>query len=381
MFPKVNLSVCNENFDNFFVRAVVLCAIGVGLTVWAVAQRPPAADDFRSFYRGAQLAGTKDGVYCCPTLFPDTGTTGSYLPYIRLPSYALMLKPMTALGYPEARTVWIVLNILALVAAVALFPGPRDKLVVALCFSMPVVYALLLGQDIAIVLLILMAAARLGLSNREFLSGMVASLLAIKPTYLLPAGIVFMARSRRGMYGLVFGTAIQIACSFVLEGSRWPFEYLAQLRHPMFDLEPRRMLNLRAITTSLSLPAPVFIAGSILVVICLWVIARKVRLYDALILALPLGMLASPHTYIYDAVVAVPLLLTCTENLLVLFALTPVPYLALMMNEPGLVLGGSAAVVAATFVAAGRASGIRGIAQQVPRTLRALPDGSGFPAN
>lgn len=237
----------------------------------------------------------------------------------------------------------------------------------------------MLGQDIALVLLIALAAARLAASDREFAAGFVVSLLAIKPTYLVPAGLVCVARSRRGTYGLAFGGAIQLALCFAAEGLRWPFEYLALLRNPMFDLEPRRMLNLRALTSSLSLPPELLILGSLALLLWLWVIARRMPLADALILALPIGMLASPHSYIYDAVVAIPLLVMYGSELPVLFALTPLPYLALMSERPPLVFSGSLAVVGAVLF--GMLRSVRGTAQPVPRIPRASPGEIESPAS
>lgn len=336
--------------------AIGLCAIGLCLTALALSQRPESVDDFRSFYRGAQLVGTHQGVYSQPAWLPDTNRPGRFLPYIRLPFYALLLKPLTALPYTTARAIWIALVVLAFAAMVPLYNGPRRKLAIALCFSMPVVFAINLAQDVAFIVLIVLAAGRLVSSQREFAGGLMVSLLGIKPTFLLPAGLVLLARSRRGTCGLVLGTAIQVAVSFVLEGPGWPLRYLELLRNPMFDLEPRRMLNLRAITTSLSLPAPVFVIGAIALLAWLWVIARKMELSRALLLALPVAMLASPHSYIYDAVVAIPLLVQAASTerisgLLAILALTPVPYIALLSESAPLVLAGCAVVVVGAAVA------------------------------
>lgn len=383
MFSKVNLSVWPEKADNLFVKTAALCALGLCLTVWCLMQRPAGVDDFRAFYRGAQLVGTAGGVYSHPALDPETGKSANYLPYIRIPVYALLLKPLTALTYATARKVWIALMAVALAALVPLYLGPRDKLAIALCFSLPVVYAVMLGQDIALVLLIVLAAARLAASDREFAAGFVVSLLAIKPTYLVPAGLVFVARSRRGAYGLALGGAIQLALCFAAGGLRWPFEYLALLRNPLLDLEPRRMLNLRAITSSLSfsmsLPPELFVLGSIALLAWLWAIARRRSVADALILALPIGMLASPHSYIYDAVVAIPLLVMYAGDLPVLLALTPLPYLALMSERAPVVLAGSLAVVAAVIFALVRS--VRGTVARVPRIPMASPGEIESPAS
>ncbi len=338
------------------MRAVALCLLGLCLEGICFTQRPDNIDDFRAFYRAAQLVGTKDGVYSHATSLPDGSERTWFLPYVRMPAYALLLKPLTAFPYKTARVVWLSLLALAFGAAILLFPGPRDKLAIALSFSLPVTYSMVLGQDIAFVVLIGLAASRLALSNRDFLAGLVASLFAIKPTYLLPAGLVFVARSRRGTYGFLLGTAVQLAVSFILEGARWPFALLTLLRHPRFDMVPARMLNVRAITAFFGLPAQLYIVASIGLLIWLWAIARRMGLADALVAALPLGMLASPHSYVYDAVVLIPLLIrtlqrTSQNNIACIIALTPLPYILLMMPEGPQLLVGSTIVVGTTALA------------------------------
>lgn len=350
--------------DNLQVKIVALCLLGVCLEGLCFTQRPDDIDDFRAFYRAAQLVGTKDGVYSHPTSLPEAMTNPKqqnwFLPYVRIPSYALLIKPLTALPYRAARAVWLGLLVLAFAAMVALFPGARDKLALALAFSLPVTYSMVLGQDIAFVVLIVVAASRLASSGRHFAAGLVASLLAIKITYLLPAGLVCLARSRRGTSALALGTALQLAVSFFLEGPRWPVAWLALLAHPKFDMVPARMLNVRAIATALSLPAPFCILASLALLIWLWRIARRMELADALIVSLPLGMLASPHSYVYDAVVLIPLMAEVlgsagtrdASRVCCLLALSPVPCFLLMMPEGPQLLVGSTIVVATTALGA-----------------------------
>ena len=351
------------------MKIVALCVLGVCLEGWCLTQRPENIDDFRALYRAAQLVGTPDGVYSHSTLLPTTNQKTWFLPFVRTPFYALLLKPLTALPYPVARVVWLGLLIIAYASLILLFPGPRDKLAMALSFSLPVTYGMMLGQDIALVLLIVMAAGRLAASGKEFQAGLAASLLFIKPTYLLPAGIVFLARSRRGTCGIILGTAIQLAISFLLEGVRWPSGLLAMLRDSRFDMVIERMLDVRAIAASLHLPAPVYIVASIALLGWLWDIARRMDLRDALIAALPLGMIASPHSYVYDAVVLIPLLVRALSDksqrvLLTMLALTPIPYAILMTHSGPHLLVGSTMVVVTTasavysFQAAHRAAGL-----------------------
>ncbi len=342
------------------MKVVALCLLGFCLEGLCITQRPDDIDDFRAFYRAAQLVGTKDGVYSHETSLPNRKEQNWFLPYVRIPSYALMIKPLTALPYRAARALWLGMLVLAFAALIALFPGARDKLALALAFSLPATYSMVLGQDIAFVVLIAVAASRLASSGKDFAAGLVASLLAIKITFLLPAGLVFLARSRRGAYALALGTALQLAVSFLLEGPRWPFAWLALLEHPRFDMVPARMLNVRAIATALSLPAPFYIVASMALLIWLWSIARRMGLADALIVSLPLGMLASPHSYVYDAVALIPLMAAVlhragtrdASRVCCLIALTPVPYILLMMPEGPQLLVGSTIVAAATALGA-----------------------------
>ena len=350
-------SLCARMFRTLPLKIIALCLLGVCLEAMCLTQRPENADDFRALYRAAQLVGTPGGTYSHSNSLPNTNQKTWFLPFVRTPFYALLIKPLTALPYPAARAVWLSLLVLAFAALIPLFPGPRDKLALALSFSLPVTYAMMLGQDIPFILLIALAAGRLASSGRELPAGLVASLLAIKPTYLLPAGIVFLAKSRRGTAGIILGTAFQLAISFLLDGLHWPLGLLAMLRNPKFDMVIERMLNVRAIAASLHLPPPIYILGSLALLIWLWEIARRMDLRDALIAALPLGMLASPHSYVYDAVVLIPLLVRALSDnsqrvLLTMLALTPVPYAILMTHSGPHLLIGSVMVVATTTSAA-----------------------------
>ena len=166
-----------------------------GVAAW---QRPDSADDFRAFYRGATLMAAHERVYSHPFAFPDKHEDRQFLPFIRIPSYAAALLPFTALPYKAARNAWIALSILACFGCVWLVPSRRDRLSLALAFSFPLAYSFVLGQDIVLVLLIALAAARIYLSQREFAAGLTASLLATKVSYLPAVALVFLAKSRRG---------------------------------------------------------------------------------------------------------------------------------------------------------------------------------------
>src|SRR5579871_5011022 len=120
------------------LKIVALLLLGVCLEGWCATQRPDDIDDFRALYRAAQLVGTPDGVYSHPTQLPNASRKAWFLPFVRTPFYALLLKPLTALPYAAARRVWIGSLVAALALLIPLFPGPREKLALALAYSLPV---------------------------------------------------------------------------------------------------------------------------------------------------------------------------------------------------------------------------------------------------
>jgi len=334
------------------LRKIATCLPGVLLMTAALATKPANVDDFRAFYRGAGLVHTAAGVYSNPGNSPAT-----FLPFLRIPSYAWTLRPLHSLGYQAAHTVWTGILILAFGAFLWIARERRNALALAICYSFPVAFSLALGQDIAFIILIAMAAVQLHAAKREVAAGLVASLLVVKATYLFPVALVFLARSRRGSYGLAAGTAIQIGWSFALEGSSWPLRYLAVLKNPLLDPEPRRMLSFRALLAACPHAGLLFAIAAALAMGWLWFVSRRMRFADAMTLALPLGLIASPHGYGYDAVVLIPLFASAASlrtgtGRLALFGLTPIPYILLLGNTPAVVFIGSASVIAAVVFAA-----------------------------
>ena len=338
------------------MRILAACTLGLALMFVAIWHRPDGVDDFRAFYRGASLAAAHESVYAEPSSTPDK-THNGFLPFLRLPSYAAVLEPLASQKYSAARSIWIGLEFLAVGGCIWLLPFRREGFAWALAFSFPLAYSFVLGQDIALVLLIVIAALRLAAAEREFTAGLVASLIGIKISFLPAVGIVFLAKSRRGTLGLVTGLIAQLAVSFAVGGAAWPAEYLAILRNPLLDPEPRRMPGLRAVAASLSLPSAIYVFAAVALLACLWVAARRLSLSAALMLALPIGLLAVPHAYIYDETVLIPLLVSVAgmaswRQILAGIALTPLPGFLLVTNQPAFVLAGSLFTVVSTIAAA-----------------------------
>jgi hypothetical protein len=349
--------------------------VGIALMAVAANLKRGDGDDFRQFYRAATLAQTHQSVFAHPSFSPDKNADGGYLPYNRIPSYAAALRPLASLPYPAARRVWIGLTVLAFLGCIWLSPLRRDHLAIALAFSFPVAFTFALGQDIGFVVLIVLATARIYSSEREFLAGLVASLLAIKLTYLPATGLVFLAKSRRGTAGFALGIAIQLVVCFAVGGIGWPVDYLASLQRSALVFDVRLMPNIRAVTAFLALPEGVWLIGAIAIFIWLFRASKRLCFTDALLIALPLGLIASPYCFVYDAVVLVPLLasvvsLDSWDGLLTGVALTPVPWLLLMTDGSIPLLAGSLLTVASTLAAAARLLRLRDSAAPSGASIR-----------
>jgi hypothetical protein len=337
---------------------VAFSTLGIMIMCFMVWRRPADADDFAPFYRAARLIADHADVYSRPAWSPDSESEGRFLPYIRIPSYAAALTPVASLPYRVARRIWIGGLIAALGACIWLFPGRRADLATALAVSFPVADALIIGQDICFVLLIVLASARVFSKGREFTAGLLASLVGIKLTYLPAAGIVFLARSRRGTAGFAAGFAIQAAVSFGVGGAGWPGEYAALLRSPLLDPEPTRMLNIRAVVAWFSMPGALYIVAGAGLYLLFWFACRRLTVPDGLTIGLALSVIAAPHSKIYDGVALIPLFLRVATwkswpGRIALFALTPILYLCLLMGSAPLDLVGSSVIVFGVLACAG----------------------------
>jgi cbb3-type cytochrome oxidase subunit 3 len=264
---------------------------------FAFAHKPAALDDFRPFYRAAGLLGS-------PDLFAQTRYHADGLMFLRTPFYAALLQPLSRLDYAAAHAIWTALMAVCFAGFVWLWPGERPRIALAACWSVPVLMALALSQDIGLMLLVAAVALRLWQSERPLAAGLVASLLALKVTLLAPVALVFPARMP----------------SFAAFSGGIPFAILAAAVYAW-----------------------------------IWRIARRESIDAALTAALPLGIAAAPHCYAYDMAAAIPLFaaaagLRSPRGILAALALSPAPYLLMSRDNPGPT--GAALLVAAVLLSA-----------------------------
>jgi hypothetical protein len=321
------------------------CAAGVLLMAFALTQKPAWLDDFRPFYRAAGLLGS-------PDLFAQTQYHAGGLMFLRTPFYAALLHPLAGLPYGLARSIWTAMMAACFAVFVRLWPGGSPRVALAACWSVPILMALAMGQDIGLMLLIAAASLRLWQDGRPRAAGVVASLLALKVTLLAPVAVVFLARSRRGFAGLLAGAAVQFAACFAIQGPAWIPQYFAAIRSPLLDHVPARMPSFAAFVGGVP-----FAILAVAVYAWIWRIARRESIAFAFAAALPLGIVAAPHCYAYDMAAAIPLLaaaagLRSPRGILAALALSPAPYFLMSRENPGLF--GAALLVAAVLYSTAR---------------------------
>ena len=105
----------------------VTCLIGACVCLWIGFSLFERGTDFNQFYSAAKLAGTGH-LYDWGRLQELELRNGAHpIPFGRLPVYAVLLKPLTALSYNQARVAWLLVNLAALIGSAVLWPVRRRQ--------------------------------------------------------------------------------------------------------------------------------------------------------------------------------------------------------------------------------------------------------------
>ncbi|MGA2150399.1 MAG: glycosyltransferase family 87 protein [Bryobacteraceae bacterium] len=303
-------------------------------TVWNV--------DFNEFYAAGELAGTGH-LYDWDAIRPLELKHGSRgVPFGRIPAFAAAFKPLSAMPYGLARSVWLCAGFAALAGVVVLWPLSRpERLAAAICWSVPAVMCLAFGQDSALLLFCVALGVNLLLKGRDFWAGVVLAGCAAKPHLMLLLPALLAARGKwKAILGGAAGAAGILLVSFAVEGTDWPARVLALSRTPEFSPAADRMPTLRGLLSVVGGSLVVEIAVCIGVVAGCWILGRRLALSAAVALALAGGLLVSPHAYGYDALLLLPALMLPFEanyplwmRTWALILMTPIPYLILLSDN------------------------------------------------
>jgi Glycosyltransferase family 87 len=333
------------------IRIAALGILGLGFNLWAtwtlfLPGATTGRNDFLSFYAGATLAGTADlydPAKISEVQLRATGETGDSQKFIRLPCYAIFLRPLAWFPYLTAYILWELLSATALIVALVLWPGPtpRTKWLIA-CWMLPVFVGFLNGQDDTLVWFWIALSARLLHRRWPLAAGLALSFAASKYHLLAMIPIVILAQRRwRLGAGVVLGGGILLAISFVVAGSAWPWRYLALLRDPRLAPDMSHAPSLYASFRDMRF-GPQF---EITAVIVLAAVVFRISRLDATFerpaaFALAGSILVSLHSWLADCTLLLPALMLAgqaeeSSTRFPSFALvTPVPWFLLQLPAP-----------------------------------------------
>ena len=306
----------------------------------------PPRNDFLPFYLAAKDMGMGHSSYfslAAQATQESLAQNQIPMPFIRLPFYALLLRPLASLSYQHAYVVWQTISVALFVISGALATRRYRAAPVAFAWSLPMASAFVRGQDIALILFVIVVSLYLFEKRRPLGAGIVLSLCLLKWNLFLALPIFLLTcRSRRLIWGFTIGTVVLIALSFIVAGPSWPTQYVALLRYAYITPHLANMPNLRGMLFGLlSGPAALWIVVllSAAVLALDWIIvARAASPYYAMAATGVAGILITPHSYAYDCVLLTPFLVAVAYQsegrwlrFLAVLLLTPV--LSMLLNS------------------------------------------------
>ncbi len=265
------------------------------------------AGDFAPMYVGAQLAGSSDLYELEPHYQFHREHWGMALPglrYIRLPFYALMLKPLTWFDFDTALWIWLFLRMAAVVAFVLLWPASsKADLALLTAVSIAFTVALYNEQDVVFVVAILAAFYKF-LPLNPLLAGMILSLGAIKPHLILLVPVLLIVHQGwKALQGFAAGGLGLCALSFAAGGWDWPAAFLRALSDQETHSGGAIMPNLHGLLRgNLYLEA----GASVLAIYLAWKAFKKLDFESGLAVAILGALLISRHAYYPDMVLMTP---------------------------------------------------------------------------
>jgi glycosyl transferase family 87 len=263
-------------------------------------------NDFLAFYVGGKLAGTGQ-LYSEPAVLDAqsrwAGFQNPHHLYVRLPFHALFLKPLTIFPYRAAYVLFQLLSVAACIAFLRIYWPQCPELLLLLALSIPAFLTFWQGQDLAIVLWLAGVSLALARSGRDFTSGLVLALCAVKPHFFLLVPVVVLAKRRwRILGGAALGGIFLLALSFAAEGAHWPARFSAILENPLVHRCVECMPGIRGVLHELNRENSLSFVCFGLFAGCLsYVIARRSSDYGvAFCLSIAAALIASLHVYVAD---------------------------------------------------------------------------------
>ena len=312
-FASLSVTSPNKSHDwKVLAIEAFVCVVGL-LVLWPhdASLFPSGMSDYTPLAAGARLVGSS-GLYSpAANLIMQKKLTGeedaARLLTTRLPWVALIWRPLNHLSYTSGAHLFTGLMLACLIGFVwTRQPSERAAAAMSICWSVPAVSAITIGQDVPLLLLLVSAGQRV-ICSYPFLSGALFALASMKWHLILCVPVVLIVRREwRVLSGfLATGVLLLVVC-FAVQGLSWPADYLRVLRRPEIARYPTVMPNLTGILWRIPNRLYYEIPASVIVVALLIWSVRKRSSYEAIALALTGSLLVSQHAYPQDALMILP---------------------------------------------------------------------------
>jgi hypothetical protein len=292
------------------IVAAWLPVVGIGLRNWL---------DFSAFYAAGALAFTPELTSLSAAVTYQAAHGLPITPWVYPAGLALLYVPFAWLPYGLAGALHVALEA-GLLAAAAWIGAPlvgisRRWALVGVFAWAPAAAGVISGQETALALLLVVLAARFIASGW---AGVFIGALAFKPQLFAPqAGLLVVRAIWRAVLIVVVVVAGHYLLGVVATGGdwSWPGKWLAtvgEYTRPDFLANGWQAVSLPAfgtwleVTTGLPFLAAVgYLVGAVVVVAALPTL-RRWPVVPAVALAAAVGLVVSPHAWVYDASLLLP---------------------------------------------------------------------------
>ena len=246
-------------------------------------------------------------------------------PFVYLPGAAWLFLPFKYLsaieGYALNAAIMFAALICGGVICARIYALPKWFGALAVLAWAPSIAGVTTGQ-ISPVGLLLTSLAILGIVERSpWMAGIFAGLLLYKPPYALPFLLLFVVR--REWRALAVSAAVAVvwyAASVTATGgdAQWPIHYVRTVQAyfgPDFAFNGGKAVSIPALLLHARAPLAVATAVSLIIFFSAVPLLMRRPLLEAASMAPLLGLVANPHTWPYDAVLALPALFYLMKHL------------------------------------------------------------------
>jgi hypothetical protein len=280
--------------------------------------------DFSAFYAAGSLAFTPQVAQLLPIVTFEQQRGLPLVPFVYPADVALLYVPFAWLPFTVAAALHVAVMFVLLVAAAVIGARilglPRRWVVLGALAWGPAAAGVVSGQNTSLALLLVALTGAASMAGRNALAGLFAGLLAYKPQLGAPIAGFFAIRGRwiaLGMVVVVIG--FHYALGVVAAGGNlwWPSDWLSTISaYTVADFAangwqassvPALGMYLEVVT---GVPYLSLVGYAVAGAIVLWhlPLLRRLGRVESIALACALGLVISPHAWVYDATLLLPAL-------------------------------------------------------------------------